>query len=212
MLCLTDIEIELKKRLAYKYVWYRKQNDLWDSYSNFIYQTKYWDALIPQIAKGVSDNQLDKKEFFYYTINRWYNFWSAVAVEFIFSELPQVVPQKNRKDRLVDFALQGIKFDHKTTRFPNRYKHSLNYAKNNPKDLIQWLYTHQSNQQRRHFDNRLFIVVYANNGEHWKLKSEISWLKDIISTYVTKFDDAKLTKLQLQPHKVTYAGLIWAIK
>ncbi len=56
----------------------------------------------------------------------------------------------------------------------------------------------------------MFVVVYVSSGEHWKLKAQISWLKDIISTYVATFDDSKLFRLQL--YKITKAGLIWAIK
>ncbi|WP_299315670.1 hypothetical protein [uncultured Aquimarina sp.] len=59
-------------------------------------------------------------------------------------------------------------------------------------------------------ENKMFVVVYASSGEHWKLKAQISWLKDIISTYVATFDDSKLFRLQL--YKITKAGLIWAIK
>ena len=209
---LKHIESELKNRLDYKYVWFRKQNDLWDKYSNFIYSTATWEELIPNIAKGIELHKLNKEEFFYYTINRWYNYWSAVAVELIFAELPQVIPHKNPKDKLVDFTLCGKNFDHKTTVFPTGYQKNISYAQQNPMDLITWLYAHQSQQQRKHLDNRLFIVVYANNGEHWKLKSEIYWLRGIISSYVATFDPSKLIRLQLQPYKITSAGLIWAIK
>ena len=35
--------------------------------------------------------------------------------------------------------------------------------------------------------NRLFIVLYSKDGEHWKLKSEIMWLKDRIEKYMIGF-------------------------
>ena len=86
------------------------------------------------------------------------------------------------------------------------------YAKQNPKELLLWLYRNQSQQQRKHLENRMFLIVYAKDGEHWKLKAQIQWLKQIISTYVTTFDDSKLYRLQLEPYKTTTAALIWAIK
>lgn len=60
--------------------------------------------------------------------------------------------------------------------------------------------------------HRLLYNVYANDGEHWRLKTQISWLKDIISTYVATFNDSKLFRLQLEPYKITKSGLVWAIK
>ncbi len=209
---LETLESELQYRLSYKYIWYRIQNDAWDNYSGFIYTTVKWEDLMPKISEVASKFKINKNEFFYYTINRWYNYWSALAVELIFADLDGVIPIQNRKNKLVDFSLFGEKFDHKTSVFPKGFKKSLEYAQNHPKELVNWLYANQSQQQRNHLENRMFVVVYANNGEHWKLKAQISWLKDIISTYVATFDDSKLFRLQLQPYKITKAGLIWAIK
>ncbi|MHA7059267.1 hypothetical protein ACWGOQ_0018720 [Aquimarina sp. M1] len=208
---METIESELHCRLSYKYIWFRRQNNLWDSYSNFIYTTVQWKDLVPKISETIAKFNVDKKEFFYYTINRWYNYWSSIAIELIFTDLDGVIPAKHKKDRLVDFSILGEKFDHKTSIFPNGFKKSLEYARKHPKELIHWLYKNQSQQQRKHLENRMFVIVHANDGEHWKLKAEISWLKDIISAYVATFDDSKLFRLQLQPYKVTKAGLIWAI-
>jgi len=77
---------------------------------------------------------------FNYALNRWYNFWSARAVEQIFCSLVGVKPAKNLKDRLVDFQLHDIKFDHKTSVFPRQYAKTLDYAKKNQADLIQPAY------------------------------------------------------------------------
>ncbi|MDY8138694.1 hypothetical protein [Aquimarina sp. 2201CG5-10] len=215
ILITPDIEIiesELQHRLKYKYVWFRKQNNLWDSYSNYIYTTLEWEKLIPKIAKNVQKYKLDKEEYFYYTINRWYNYWSAFAIEKIFTNIDGVIPAKNPRDKKVDFFLLGESFDHKTSVYPKGFKKALQYAQQHPIELLQWLYQNQSQQGRRHFENRMFLMVYSNDGEHWKLKAEISWLETIISTYVITFDDSKLYRLQLQPNKTTIAGLIWAIK
>ncbi|WP_247672589.1 hypothetical protein [Aquimarina sp. MMG016] len=209
---LDTIESELQHRLQYKYVWYRKQNDQWDTYSNFMYSTVEWESLIPKIAKAVEEYKLNKEEFFYYTINRWYNYWSALAIELIFSEMEGVIPAKNEKDKLVDFSFFGKNFDHKTSVFPKGFGKSIEYAQQHPKELLLWLYRNQSQQGRKHLENRMFLIVYSEDGEHWKLKAQISWLKNIISAYVATFNDTKLHRLQLQPYKTTTAGLIWARK
>ena len=72
------------------------------------------------------------KTFATYAINRWFNYWSATGVETIFCSLPGVIAAKNPKDRLVDFSIQNITFDHKTTVFPNGYQQSPRFAATNP--------------------------------------------------------------------------------
>ncbi|WP_298542586.1 hypothetical protein [uncultured Aquimarina sp.] len=94
---LETIESELQYRLSYKYVWYRKQNDTWNNYSNFIYTTVSWEALMTRISETVSKFKIDKNEFFYYTINRWYNYWSALAVELIFTDWDGGILAKNKR-------------------------------------------------------------------------------------------------------------------
>ncbi|PVW15120.1 hypothetical protein [Marixanthomonas spongiae] len=206
---LKALEAELQKRLQYPYVWGRKQNNLWDGYTNFIYRTETWEALMPKMAKVVRVHNLNKRDLFNYTINRWYNFWSATAVEHIFTNLTQVTPTDNPKDRLVDFSIQNIPFDHKTTVFPKQFKKSWAYAKTHEKELIEWLYDNQSIQQRHHLKNRLFIVVFDKNGEHWKLKANLSLLKAEIEKYVSNFNPNKLHSLTFADNSQALSAIIW---
>ena len=115
----------------------------------------------------------------------------------------------NTKDKFVDFYIDDIPFDHKTTVFPKGFKKSIPYAIEHKKELIEWLYNNQSAEQRQHFKNRLFIVLidYDNQAEHWKLKAEILWLKKIISTYLSKFDRIKLQTFNLE-NKTVFADII----
>jgi len=210
-LSLTYIEEQLKCRLPYTYVWGRKQNDLWDGYTNFIYNLPEWEAVLEAMQATIKAYGLDKKELFNYAANRWFNFWSAMAVEKIFTEIEGVTPSINHKDRLVDFNLRGIDFDHKTSVFPKNFKQTLFYAQNHEEELLYWLYKNQSQQQRKHLENRLFLMVHAKDGQHWKLKAEIGWLKQIIQKYVSNFDAANLSRLQLED-KTSLAGIVWAEK
>ena len=79
-------------------------------------------------------------------------------------------------------------------------------------ELIKWLYRNQSQQQRKHLKNRLFIVLYSGNGEHWKLKAEISWLKERIEKYMIGFNPNFLLKFQLEKDSFALADVIWAVR
>jgi len=53
--------------------------------------------------------------------------------------------------------------------FPKAFGKDYAYAKENKKELIEWLYNNQSQQGRKHLENRLFICIFdTKNGEHWK--------------------------------------------
>jgi hypothetical protein len=195
---LSEIETELKKRLTYPYKWGQKQNDNFDRQTNFIYHTFLIDDLLKEIEIRFKSEK-DYDLYFNYSLNRWYNFWSAYAVENIFCSLPNVKPALDSKDRLVDFTIQGAAFDHKTSIFPKNFPYKIEDAIKKTDELIKWFYQHQSQQQRKHLKNRLFLVLYAKNGEHWKLKSEINWIKDRIEKYMLGFNP-------------TLADVIWAIK
>ena len=209
---LNRIENELKKRLDSPYEWGRKQNDVWDKKSNFIYEIKEFESLKSKIVEVSENCELNKNDFLNYSSNRWFNFWSAMAVEQIFTELEGIQSNINSKNRLIDFNFFGIDFDHKTSVFPNGFGQNLEFAQKHPEKLITWLYKNQSAQQRQHFDNRLFLVVYAKNGQHWKLKSEISWLKQIIEKYVVTFETSELKRFEFQTGKTTFSDIIRAIK
>ena len=208
---LNQIEGELKKRLAYPYKWGRKQNDYFDKLTNYVYGISLFDEVLKETEKRFS-NDKEHKNIANYALNRWYNFWSAQAVEKIFCSLPNVKPALDEKDRLVDFTIDGVKFDHKTSVFPQNFPFQIDEAIKKTDELIRWLYKHQSQQQRKHLKNRLFIVLYSNDGEHWKLKAEISWLRERIEKYMIGFNPAFLLKFSLEKNYDTLADVIWAIR
>jgi len=208
---LQNIETELKKRLVYPYKWGRKQNDSFDKLTNFIYSTQLFDSLLIEIKKRFENNS-NYKDIFNYSLNRWYNFWSANAVEQIFCSYPNVKPARNSKDRLIDFSIDGASFDHKTSVFPKNYSLPIDEAIRNTPELIKWFYKNQSQQQRKHLKNRLFIVLYSGDGEHWKLKAEISWLKKIIEHYMIGFNPHYLMNFSFEKDKTIISDIIWAVK
>lgn len=207
---LLQIETELKKRLTYPYKWGQKQNDNFDKQTNFIYHTFFFEELLKEIDKRFKSDH-EYNSYFNYTLNRWYNFWSAQAVENIFCSLPNVKPALDSKDRLVDFTIDGVSFDHKTSIFPQNFPYKIDDAIKKTDELIKWLYKNQSQQQRKHLKNRLFIVLYSKDGAHWKLKSEIVLLKDRIEKYMIGFNPNYLMKFQFEKEKETLSDIIWTI-
>jgi len=186
---LHRLEIELKKRWAYPYYWGKSQDDSADQQTHFIYKTYHFERLLDKLST------LDK-DLINYGLNRWYNFWSAMAVEQLFAEHPEVCPQHNKYDKLIDFSLCGITFDHKTSIFPRAFKRDFAYAKHHPEELISWLYANQSQEGRKHEANRLFVVLYdSQEQEHWQLKAEITLLKKAIDAYINSFSPKKLYRI-----------------
>ena len=208
---LIQVETQLKKRLTYPYKWGRKQNDQFDKLTNFVYHISLFDDVISEINKRFK-NDKEHQNISNYALNRWYNFWSAQAVEKIFCSLPNVKPALDEKDRLVDFTIDGVTFDHKTSIFPKNFPYPINEAIKRTDELINWLYKNQSQQQRKHLKNRLFILLYASDGEHWKLKAEISWLKERIEKYMLGFNPNYLLKFPLEKTNQTLSDVIWAIR
>lgn len=207
---LLQIEKELKKRLVYPYKWGRKQNDEFDRLTNFVYKIPAFEEVLKETEHRFRKDK-EHQNIANYALNRWYNFWSAHAVEKIFCSLPNVKPAFDEKDRLVDFSIDGVTFDHKTSIFPKNFPHPIEEAIKKTDELILWLYKNQSQQQRKHLQNRLFIVLYSSDGEHWKLKAEISWLKERIEKYMMGFNPHYLLKFPLEKNQETISDVIWAI-
>ncbi len=203
---IAYIEQQLQQRVREHppTLWGRKQSDAWDSETNFIYHTASW-------AEMWQHSQTLPQDLQSYAINRWFNFWSARGIETIFCRLPNVTPQPNKRDRLVDFTLNGIQFDHKTTVYPAQYGRTARYAFFNRCDLIAWLYQHQSQQGRHHFGNRLFVVLWAQDGAHWRLRADLSRLATVIEQYASRFDEETLTRLTVG-NQQALSDVIWYVK
>lgn|SRR5690554_309562 len=204
---LIFLERELKKRHDYPYRWYRKQNDLWDGRTNFIYETINWETLIDKIKKVYLKYNLNKHEIFQYAANRWYNFHSARAVEFLFCNSDKVVPAKS-KDHEKDFFIDKIPFDHKTSVFPEKFGYSYDWAVENEHKLIRWLYDNQSSQKRFHLKNRLFVIVYDSEGNHWKMKAELQLIKHAVENYLQNFETSQLHSITFDGNQIA-SDIIW---
>ncbi|MBC7447323.1 MAG: hypothetical protein H7330_04635 [Hymenobacteraceae bacterium] len=206
---IAELQAELRARHALPYRWGQGQNDAFDRRTRFIYEVKTWDGLLARLAPLAGEP--DFAALRDYAANRWYNFWSARAVEYFFSESPRVRPAPNARDRLRDFTLDGIAFDHKTTVWPRAYGGSLAAARADPAPLLQWLYANQSQQSRHHLENRLFVVLYADDGAHWQLKAELERLRTAVRQFLVA---PQLLRLPLETpngRRVVTSAVIWLV-
>jgi hypothetical protein len=202
---LQSLESELKKRLHFPYAWGRRQSDDWDRKTKFIYQIQDFESL---------ENQCEDfdEELKNYAFNRWLNFWSAKAVEFVFASNSLVRKEDNLFSKTVDFYISDIPFDHKSSVFPKQFGKSFDYAIDNKKELIEWLYLNQSQQGRKHNANRLFIIFYdEKNSEHWKLKTELTLIQEKIEDYLRNFSQDQLVSLNLESNEIL-SDIIWIKK
>lgn len=208
---IGDWERELKKRWSIPYRWGSLQNNRYDQSTKFIYHVQTLDAL-KQELRALKDYPAFERICFY-ALNRWYNFWSAKAVEGFFKAHPRVRGAANDKDREKDFYIDGIAFDHKTSIYPRGFSLSLQDAKRNPQKLADWLYRNQSREQRFHLKNRLFVVLYNHTDpqSHWKLKAELAWLQPCIKRYLDNFNPANLLRININGADIL-TDIIWAEK
>lgn len=208
---LSFIEEQLKMRLAYPYVWHGFQTNGWDNKTAFIYHIAEFQNLL-RYLQSPSVNIQPEDKLFDYALARWYNHWSAQAVEKLFCLLPRVSPIDSVELRRADFKIDDILFDHKTSVFPKGYRRDLSYALNNKRSLIEWLYKNQSMGQRKHYRNRLFIVLFATHGEHWRLKAEITFLKTVIEAYMSGYDSRRLEAFEFSAAETTLSDIIWGVR
>lgn len=204
-------EKELKKRFIYPYSWGRKQNNKDDSKTNYIYSIFNLDKLIERTEKKFK-NDPNKEYYINYAINRWYNFLSAKATQEMFCSNPIVKPSENPKSRTIDFYINDIQFDLKGTNFPKNFPYSLQNAIHNKKKLINWLYDNQSREKRFHQKNRLFLVFYSSDGEHWKAKAELGLIQKNIEEYLKNFDKSKLIEINISENETILSDIIFIIK
>jgi hypothetical protein len=190
-------------------MWGRKQDDAFDKLTNFIYHITIFEELITHIQSSFGHHQ-QIKEIGNYAVNRWYNFHSAMAIEHIFCSHPIVRKYEVEKDKHCDFYIKDIPFDHKTSVFPKNISWSKKWCMNNPKVLAKWLYDNQSSEQRQHFSNRIFLMLYSKHAAHWKLKAELNYLSRIIHQYLDSFNPERLIQLNYAGKKTILTDLIWA--
>lgn len=133
--------------------WAVKQRDALDGATAFIYSATSLSMVLEECRRAGLDSQSTS-----YAQHRWKNFIRHDSwLDLIYDEFPGCRPYENPRDRTRDLyvPVEGseIIFDLKVTRWPLRLDHDSPLL-----NVAQWMYSNQSQEQRFHLDNRLFVV------------------------------------------------------
>jgi hypothetical protein len=192
------IEEELKQAVAMIDAHWVRQNNKFDGASNFIYRANTLDEIV-QLSK---ENNVDLN----YAIHRWYNFKTSTQCEKIFVEYG-AVKETNTYHHDVDIYIDKIPYDVKLTVYPQALSsHLYDLTKRTGKDMmIRWMYENQSQEQRKHLQNRLFIVCDGKTPyDSLQLKSDFDRLRNKISNFMTHINQNGQHQLNIIDDGITH--------
>ena len=191
------VEKELKQAIPYLIRWDKKQNNIDDVKTDFIYKVDTFKELTERLQ--YIRNTLHKQLNIGYALNRWVNFHSSKTVEKMFSAYDCVRAEPNEKHPTIDVHMKDprdtnkkkeISFDIKLSVFPDRLlkdgKTPNDYrGRKGKNELIKWMYENQSTDRRFHTDNRFFVVVHSRNAKNnYETKLQFDIIADKIQKYM----------------------------
>lgn len=166
------------RKVAQSLTWGRVQNDTWDRLCPFIFELKSADAVRGRVEDVARDHAgVDAAELIRYALRRWYCFWGARLAELLFLRHPNVRPGPP-KDHQIDFYIDDVPFDLKTSEVPRAFQGGLPEILGDPARAIGWFYAHQSRERRFHLGNRLFLVLSDPDepAQAWRLRGDVAAL------------------------------------
>ena len=190
-----ELEEELKKALSHMNPKWSMQNNFYDFNSNFIYIVKTYDEVV-RLSKARNINPE-------YALHRWYNFNTSIYCEQLFVEYG-AKKESDTKNKEIDIYINNIPYDVKVSVYPKalaNHPYDLN-TRDGKNEMIKWLYEHQSQQGRKHYKNRLFIICDGKDQEEClKLKSDFDQIKTKIKEFM---DNSKngFNKLKVSDHGI----------
>jgi hypothetical protein len=183
-------------RVAETVPWGRVQDDRWDRLSRFVYRTRSAEAARQQAedAAATAGLGVDAAAFVQYALRRWYCFWGARLAELLFLGHAGVRPGPP-KHHEVDFTIDGVPFDLKTTEVPRVFAGPVDAWAADPGKLAAWLYQHQSREGRFHTANRLFLVLCdpERPDEAWRLRADPGALSHAVDSFMRRRRYVELT-------------------
>jgi hypothetical protein len=197
-------------RLAQTLTWGRVQNDAWDRLCHFIFRLRTAEAVRKHAADAARKQgaAVDLADFTSYALRRWYCFWGARLAELLFFGYPTVKPGPP-KDHEVDFTIDGVPFDLKTSEVPRAYAGRLADLLDDPAEAAAWFYAHQSRERRFHAANRLFLVLADQEApdDAWRLRGDVATLHAGIDAFMTHpaFVNLQVSDALGQPRQVKTA-------
>lgn len=190
--------MELKKALKYMSADWRMQNNFSDYKSNFIYNAE----TVQECVEKAKINNVDLE----YVLHRWYNHKTSTQCERIFVEYG-AKKEEDIKNKDIDIYINNEPFDVKLTVYPNKLKqHPYNLRNRVGKNqMIQWMYANQSQQQRKHLKNRLFIVCDGiNQYDSLCLKSDFEQIRVKIREYMNSVNTNGFNELIIRDKGIDY--------
>jgi hypothetical protein len=174
-------------QVAQEIPWERIQNDAWDRLCPFIFRLRTMSSVRLRAQEVARQHRLEQPDFEHYALRRWYCFWGARVAELLFANHPGVVPGPS-KDHEVDFTIDGVPFDLKTSEVPRAFARNLGEVLREPEHLARWFYAHQSRQHRYHTANRLFLILWDTEqpDEAWRLRGDVAALRVAIGTFLER--------------------------
>lgn len=197
----TLLQKELVKALYLMGSHWDMQSDDMDERTNFIYDVK----TVEEIKVKCVENKLDLN----YVLHRWYNVQTSLMCEDMFIKYG-AVDEKNTKDKLTDFYIDGEPFDLKVTAFPDKLKATSIDMKSRKgrNTLIEWFYRNQSQEGRKGFGNRIFIVCGGCSTKNkLYLKSRFELIEPRIKAFMEYSKEHPFNTLSLNDGDITYPSI-----
>jgi hypothetical protein len=188
--------------------WGRVQDDAWDGLSRFIYRRRTAASVRAEAERVAGERGLDSTAFGHYALRRWYCFWGSRMAELLFQAHPSVRPGPPRHHE-VDFTIDGVPFDLKTSELPRRFLDAVDELIADPARVASWLYKHQSREGRYHTANRLFLLLCDPEApeDAWRLRGDASALRGAIDGFMARprFVELELPDALARPRRVLSA-------
>lgn len=175
---------DMKKTVPYLKDSWQKQTDEMDKETRFIYKTYSVDEIIER-------NRKNPIKHFDYAIRRYFNKTISHTAEELFCRYNICEKEKNKFHKSIDFWILGVPFDLKVSSYPARvgFEREDFVTEREYRDhLIKWLYENQSQQQRKHMRNRLFILCKDGDGKNTRnnniAKTKFDLMDSVIHSYL----------------------------
>lgn len=192
---------ELHKALSLLSSKWSRQNNTSDKRSNFIYQVETVDECLSKAREmGIDQN---------YVLHRWYNYHTSIYCERLFVKYG-AKKESDIYNHDIDIYINDIPYDVKLTVYPAKLEKEGIFYDLNTRDgkdkLIQWMYSNQSQQGRKHLKNRFFIVCNGKTTEE-KLskKSDFDTIEQKISNYFEFLKTNKPNKMIITDNAKEYS-------
>jgi len=191
-------EENIKRALDYISGHWQRQNNELDRQTKFVYEIDNLDFILTICkTKNVDLN---------YALHRWYNFNCARHHEYFFLK-NGAIKEENTKHLTIDFYLNNVPFDLKTSVYPKKFEPNVDLTKReNKNELIRWFYENQSTEIRQHFENRLFIVC-----ENLAGKSNFEAIEEKIKAFLEYSKKNGFNKIEIN-NRLIFSDVIWVKK